>query len=276
MNIKEYPLCHLTPALRITALCSVFQEMREVGYSSKGEMHDFWEVVFILSGEAEAIADNRVYLLKEGQAILHPPLEFHRLKTAGNAPMEIIVLTFTASHFPTEHRRICTFGTAAPFSRCVAALRQSFETAGFRLIVQRPNEAAHVQRAVNELEIHLLELLETAGDAINAMSDTQAALYGTAVSVMHQHLGARLSATEIAAACGKGVSTLQKLFLKYTGMGMMRYYHDLQMHHARYLLDGGKSVKETALALGFTDQNYFSTAYRRHFGIPPSATTRVL
>ena len=37
-----------------------------------------------------------------------------------------------------------------------------------------------------------------------------------------------------------------------------------------YLLQEGYTVKETALRLGFADQNYFSTVYRRHFGVPPS------
>ena len=43
------------------------------------------------------------------------------------------------------------------------------------------------------------------------------------------------------------------------------------MRHGKQLLESGRSVKEVAFLLGFSDQNYFSTVYRRHFGIPPSA-----
>ena len=88
---------------------------------------------------------------------------------------------------------------------------------------------------------------------------------------MHRYLSKRLSAAEIANHCGMSVSTMQKLFLRYTGMGMMNFYSGLRMRHAKQLLEGGRSVKEVACLLGFSDQNYFSTVYRRHFGIPPSA-----
>ena len=62
----------------------------------------------------------------------------------------------------------------------------------------------------------------------------------------------------------------QKLFLRYTGMGMMNFYASLRMRHAKQLLESGRSVKEVAFLLGFSDQNYFSTAYKRYFGMSPT------
>ena len=38
---------------------------------------------------------------------------------------------------------------------------------------------------------------------------------------------------------------------------------------ARELLRDGYTVGETALMLGYQDQNYFSTVYKRQFGISP-------
>ena len=79
-----------------------------------------------------------------------------------------------------------------------------------------------------------------------------------------------MSAGEIAAECGMSVSTLQKLFYRYTGMGMMKYYEGVKMQYAETLLDNGYLVKEVAFAVGYKDQNYFSTAYKRYCGNSPS------
>ena len=79
-----------------------------------------------------------------------------------------------------------------------------------------------------------------------------------------------MCAEEIAAECGMSVSTLQKLFCRYTGMGMMKYYERVKMQYAGNLLDNGYLVKEVAFALGYKDQNYFSTAYKRYYGNSPA------
>ena len=86
---------------------------------------------------------------------------------------------------------------------------------------------------------------------------------------MKRNIGVRLSAAQIASECGMSVSTMQKLFYRYTGMGMMKYYEGVRMQHAQTLLNNGYMVKEIAMALGYQDQNYFSTAYKRYFGVCP-------
>ena len=91
---------------------------------------------------------------------------------------------------------------------------------------------------------------------------------------MKENMCKRLSADEIADGCNVSLSLLQKMFYRYTGMGIMKYYESLRMGRAKSLLSDGYMVKETAEALGYTDQNYFSSAYKRYFGISPSRKKR--
>jgi transcriptional regulator GlxA family with amidase domain len=154
----------------------------------------------------------------------------------------------------------------------VRELRRLFVTDGI-LVKRLVDEscAAAAQSVVNRLENYFLSLLSREEPHPVAEQDKRADLYSAAVAVMYRYLSKRLSAGEIAAHCGMSVSTMQKLFLRYTGMGMMNYYASLRMRHAKQLLESGRTVKEVAYLLGFGDQNYFSTVYRRHFGMPPSA-----
>jgi len=52
-------------------------------------------------------------------------------------------------------------------------------------------------------------------------------------------------------------------------MGIMEYFNSIKMFRAQTLLKEGYTVKETALSLGFCDQNYFSTVFKRVMGKSP-------
>ncbi|MBQ2754988.1 MAG: helix-turn-helix transcriptional regulator, partial [Clostridia bacterium] len=59
-------------------------------------------------------------------------------------------------------------------------------------------------------------------------------------------------------------------FTKCTGIGIKTYFNKLKVNKAKVLLKEGNSVSDTAYALGFTDQNYFSTMFKRITGNPPT------
>lgn len=272
MEGKRYPLCKIQPVLRITAFCTAYVDVRPVGFSYAGEVHDFWESVFVLKGRVGITAGKSVYHLNEGQMILHPPMEFHRIWNDGDTPVQFLIISFTAENFSLDTHRIFTFPSADTITELVRELRRLFVTEEI-LLLKMVDEgcAAAVQSVANRIENYFLGLLSRKEAFPAAEEDKHADLYSMAVSVMYQNLSGRLAATQIAEHCGMSVSTMQKLFLRYTGMGMMNYYTSLRMHHAKQLLESGKSVKEVGALLGYSDQNYFSTVYRRYFGEPPSA-----
>ena len=137
--------------------------------------------------------------------------------------------------------------------------------------MRKTTSESDAQKAVTNLENLFLDLLDQHIDGEeNIQKDRLSELYTKAISIMKENMGKRLSAKEISSACGMSVSTLQNLFCRYTGMGMMKYYEGVRMQYAGTLLDNGYLVKEVAFALGYKDQNYFSTAYKRYYGVSPA------
>ena len=74
--------------------------------------------------------------------------------------------------------------------------------------------------------------------------------------------------------CQKGfmsASSLQRAFREHLGLSPKQYLDKQRMNRAFELLaDGGMSVKQTAYACGFTDEKYFSRAFKKKYGYPPS------
>lgn len=277
MKKKVFSLCPVEPAVRIRALCSVHKSDYPAGYFYDGESHDFWECLLILDGRAGVTAGDSAFALTSGQGVLHPPGEFHRVWNMGEDTLQLLIFSFSADRFPLSGHTVFPFSCAERALAVAARIRALFVTN--KILILRPREDAsprELQQAVSDLELLLLDLLTEAPVPLPAelWQNASSALYSKAISVMKESMERRLRMSELAALCGTSASSLEKLFFRYTGMGAMRYYGHLKMQHACALLREGKRVQEVAFALGYTDQNYFSTAYKRHFGIPPSSEGR--
>ncbi len=87
----------------------------------------------------------------------------------------------------------------------------------------------------------------------------------------HYHEPA-LSVATVAASLGLSVSHLGALFQKTTGHSLHQTLIDLRLRRATDLLARtSHSIKEIAAMTGWSNQLYFSAAYRRRHGRPPSA-----
>jgi len=69
---------------------------------------------------------------------------------------------------------------------------------------------------------------------------------------------------------------LRGLFKQHFGISPQAYRTSIRMNHALSLLRATTlNVSEVAVRVGYDDPLYFSRAFRRHFGIPPSRVIRV-
>jgi len=79
---------------------------------------------------------------------------------------------------------------------------------------------------------------------------------------------------DIGTVCNEGfisVSSLQRAFAQHVGMSPMQYVIKLRMDKALGLLmENSLSVKEISLRCGFSDEKYFSRAFKKRYGYPPS------
>jgi AraC-like DNA-binding protein len=80
------------------------------------------------------------------------------------------------------------------------------------------------------------------------------------------------SLLELAKLAGINDHKLKNGFRQVFGTTVFGYLHDQRMKRSRLMLEEGKrTVAETAWAVGFASRSHFSTAFKRKFGIAPSA-----
>jgi len=74
----------------------------------------------------------------------------------------------------------------------------------------------------------------------------------------------------LARLCEISVPTLENTVNKYLGYGAIAHFNVMKMQRAHTMLLSGSNVKETAFALGFVNQNYFSARFKKYYGYSPS------
>ena len=93
-----------------------------------------------------------------------------------------------------------------------------------------------------------------------------------AIFYITQNFDRTIGVADVAAAAGLERSYFSRLFKKETGIACEKWLNDFRMEKAAKLLKSGKlNVAETARSSGFSDPFYFSRAFKKHFGVPPSA-----
>ena len=124
--------------------------------------------------------------------------------------------------------------------------------------------------------IQLLLLNFAKDDSIHeTATDFDSVIYKKAVCYMSDNIHRKISTEEIAKHCNVGTTFLKNIFKKYSGLSIHKYFLKMQMRNASELLDSGKSVTEVSEILGFCSQPYFSAAFKREFGYPPTEFRKV-
>lgn len=90
------------------------------------------------------------------------------------------------------------------------------------------------------------------------------------IPYLYEHLSEEISLEEAAAFCGLSLSQFKKKFREESGDTPRNYINHLKVEQAKLLLDEGRSITDTALALGFNTPNYFSVTFRRYTGLSPT------
>lgn len=263
-----YEFQKVDKGFRITSLYTGFSATREKGFHFVGENHDFWEIVCVLEGKLLAAADEQVFVLEKGQAIVHNPMQFHNISCTQECGTEFAIFTFEAKNMPQLQNKVYQIEDLSEvYELCRLANKYFY----FKDVIHFDGLKYDLNRAmrfVKRLELFILNLHESVSEDY-VLKTASARNYLYIVQLLNQNLSKRLTVKEIAALCNMSAVGVQKTFAKYAGIGVMEFFNRLKIKNAKILLEKGCSVKETALMLGFEDPNYFSTVFKRITGNSP-------
>lgn len=277
MKNSPYTLHPVRRWITVEALVAIYDEIRPRNFDFSGEMHDFWELVCVLDGEAIATADERIYTLRRGQALLHRPMEFHRIRTTADSEAHLLLLSFQAAGdgmpalagtvFPLGEQELHQLQTVGECFKQVQAL----------LSGGRPEPALRRAETVAAVEMERFLLSAEARMPATQMPLTrpqQADTYEAVIRYMQAHIAEPLTLQQLAHGCRLSPSTLKRVFALYCDRSVMAYFRSMKIRCARQLLEQGKTIQAVSRQLGFSEVTYFHTVFKRETGLPPGQFRR--
>ena len=140
----------------------------------------------------------------------------------------------------------------------------------FSLLFAQLLEGWEEKHSVNRAKSHIYRILAKMAEA-NDLSNENTP-FARCVRRMEEDFSN--PELDIAALCHAeyvSPSGLQRAFSDRFGISPKQYLIKLRLSHALSLLsEGTLSVREVALSCGFRDEKYFSRAFSRRYGYPPS------
>ncbi len=252
--------------IEVTGIISGTDAVRPAGYYFTGELHDFWEIVLVKSGEMVATGDDKVFRLKKGMAVFHKPMEFHTVRIEGK-DTRLNILAFSASGEGMKQFENRTIELSPDEIARFGVINNRFITAvDHHLAGKREDFIKEGNFAAVALEELLLSISDRASDHEKTLTIKERQ-YLSAVEVMKANLGKPLSVSEIARLCNMSESSLKKLFKFYSDVGAAKFFLRMKLSRAMELLDSGMSVGAICSSLGFSDISYFSAAFKREIGL---------
>ena len=274
MKIRKF-----TPIERILSVKTVISALsskREKDFYFSGEMHNFWEIVFVVSGNVMCTADEKVFSLSAGQLVFHKPMEFHRIWSENNSNPHLCNISFEAEGEGMRFFENKIFSLGPDMSKKIEGLvKQLGEviSASNFLDYDKRQFSYISNKAAVEFESFLFELYgqEQQDRVIKDRTEEQ---YEYIVSVLNAHCNEALTVNEIANLCNFSPSNLKRIFHMYSDIGIMRYFNSIKIRRAMQMLLEGEAITKISDELGFSSPSYFHSVFKKETGLTPKEYIR--
>ncbi len=274
MKQTTYPV---KERIKITQINTFFKLPCGENYEFSGESHNFWEFMYVIRGSLCVSADERVYNLSSGQIIFHQPLELHKFYVTDKDGAEILVMSYLAEGRLRDFFREKVFllneeqqHILSDLIRYAESHASDTERLYDRYLPAFQTENLYSQKVSLSIQQLMLSLAEN--NSITPLPESEdSAVFTKAVQYMNDRIYENLSVEEIASGLHVSVSALKRIFKKYAGLGVHKYFLKLKLKTAIELLGSGHSVTSVAGQLNFSSQGYFTNTFKRELGDSPSA-----
>lgn len=258
----------ISKILSVNTVYTAFEMFLENDFVFSGERHNFWEFLYIIDGTVGVAVEDKIYELEKGNIIFYYPMEFHSIWSAKGTNPHIIIMSFSLSGSGYEKLAGGFFDIGKKED---GLIRSAYTDA---TICMEYENSIKNQMVSNRLEELMLGLLERRVMITEEKLTTGTENYKMIINVMNENVEKNLSSGEIARLCGMSLSNMKKVFKKYSGMGVIKYYSNLRIIKAMELIHTGKSMAEISEILNFSSQHYFTEAFKRQCGMTPSEHKR--
>ena len=282
----EYVKNNLTYTIKVSGIYTIHYFKYGKNFRFAGESHDFWEMVFIDSGNAKVVEDDKIFTLKQGEAVFHHPNRKHNIYTdddfansaiisfeCKNASLKILSdKVFTLDEYEKNllnkiiHEGKMNYQEKLNDIYLTKMTKRQLAPFGGEQIIK------------NCIELLIISLLRKEISQSKITQDINVNLSSNQIvdsvkNLLEQKLenAETVSLDDISFKLGFSKSYIKSQFKKKMGISVIQYYINLKIDKAKKLLSQQKyTVSEIADILGFSSVYYFSRQFKSQTDMSPT------
>ncbi len=144
---------------------------------------------------------------------------------------------------------------------------------GVRKYITKPTSPEEITQTLEQIEQELsvrTEALRRTVAPPEGTAPVQNLLILRAIEFIERNYPGKLTLKDAANALYISPNYLSELFKKTTGQNFSDYLNDVRMERSRlYLADVSRKIGDISELVGFSDARYFSSAFRKKYGMTP-------
>ena len=287
MNAKDkYIKNKLNTLVSVSGVYTIHYFKYGRNFRFKGERHDFWEMVFIDSGNAKVLADDKELTLKQGDAFFHKPNQLHTIYTDDDFANSVII-SFDCKNRAIKQLadKILSFDDYEKnlLNKIIHEAKISYadKLNDVHLTKMTKREIAPFggeQIIKNNIELLIISLLRKQLSNKKFNNEQNLNLVSNKIVDMVKEIllnklnsASNINLDEISYRLGFSKSYVKSQFKKQTGISIIQYFIELKIDKAKKLLSQQKfTVSEIADELGFSSVYYFSRQFKIHTDMSPT------
>ena len=258
------------PRSRVTALHTLFCHEKEQGFLFPGDAHPVYELTYVDSGSLHSVADGQDLLLRQGDAVIYAPGQWHmQYADIGVAP-RFISISFSLENWDATPILGKVLGSN---SHCSALLQQ--------MLREQETDAPHTEEILLSLLTTLLIIWEREQLGVRKAPQTlppfgsENQIIQRAQQYISSHVRDKLTVPAIAQGIDVSASYLTALFQKHLQISPGEYIRRIKLQESKQMIREGKmNLTQIAAELQYSTIHHFSRQFKEKFGITPSEYAR--
>lgn len=281
---KKYYKHKIENLVHISKLVTIHHFNFKRGFSSVGESHDFWEMVYADKNDFLCERDGEILRIKEGEALFHKPGEYHIHKTPEDSGASVFIISFVSRSPAINYFNGRVVKLERDLRKFIFMLidesRKTFDLMSSNVntkkmpLLESPTLGG-IQVIKNLVEILLISIMrEGEGDKESPVfvlqEDFDEYITDRVIEYLAENIHTTVRIEDICHRLNYAKSYLFKQFKSVTGQSIMQYFTSLKIKEAKRLLrESDMSVTDIAASLAFDTPNYFSKTFKRVAGYTP-------
>lgn len=285
-NRPTYIKHKLANTINITKIVTMHYFEFDKFFHFPGESHNFWEMVYVDSGNVLITAGKTAHTLKQGELIFHKPNEFHTISSDTKTPSNVFVISFVTNSksmslfrdkktfLPKKHRHYIK----TLIEEGKKTFELPFNNPQLRELKVCPSSPFGGQQIIRttleQLLIMLIRNNEENAEIPRIFPDKESMdnhLVGSVIDLMTKNIYGKISVDDICQQLNYSKTYISKIFNNSCGYTLIEYYTKLKINEAKKLMrENTYTIAEISNMLCFNNPHYFSRVFKKITNMTPS------